>query len=178
MLTIKPDSLLLMGPGGELPAPLTDPILAKLAMLYEGECEGNGPLAAAAKFGYTKQRYFQLRQAFKQQGTLALQDQKRGPKTNYRRPHQVIQQVVRYRFLDKEASAEVIGQKLRQTGHPISTRTVERVLAEFGLQKKTPSLSAQRRAHRDPDPPHQTAAKAPSGRSGKPGTGGAAAAGR
>jgi hypothetical protein len=30
-------------------------------MLIEGECEGLGPLQAAAKFGFSKQRYFQYR---------------------------------------------------------------------------------------------------------------------
>jgi hypothetical protein len=32
-------------------------------MLIEGECEEAGPLEAARKFGYSKQRYFQLRAA-------------------------------------------------------------------------------------------------------------------
>ena len=41
------------------------------------------------------------------------------------------------RFLDPQASTAVIAQKLRQTGLPISNRSVERVIAEFGLQKKT-----------------------------------------
>src|SRR5204863_36960 len=54
----------------------------------------------------------------------------------YRRTDQVVQQVVRYRFLDPDAAAAVIAQKLRQTGHPTSTRTVERVIGQFGLQKK------------------------------------------
>jgi hypothetical protein len=45
--------------------------------------------------------------------------------------------VIRHRFLDPEASAQVIGQKLRQAGQPISTRSVERVLEDYGLQKKT-----------------------------------------
>src|SRR5207253_7224771 len=35
-----------------------------------------------------------------------------------------------------DASAEVIAQKLRQSGLLISTRSIARVIAEFGLQKK------------------------------------------
>ncbi len=50
---------------------------------------------------------------------------------------EVVRQVIRHRFLDPGASAQVIGQKLRQAGQPISTRSVERVLAAYGLQKKT-----------------------------------------
>jgi len=171
MLKITDDALRLIGPAGQLTSPVQDPILPKLAMLYEGECEGLGPIAAAGKFGFSKQRYFQLRHLFEQGGTLALQNQKRGPKTNYRRTDLVIQQVVRYRFLDPDASPGVIGQKLRQTGHPISDRSVERVIAQFGLQKKTPSLPAPSPTPRDPHPAQQTLPKTPARRSRKPRTG-------
>src|SRR5262245_34303146 len=138
MLQILPDSLRLHGPAGSLMLPPDDLPLCKLAMLFEGECEGLGPLAAAEKFGFSKQRYFQLRHALQQQGSAALLNRKRGPRTHYRRTHQVLQEVVRYRFLDPDASAAVLAQKLRQGGHSISTRSVERVIAHFGLQKKTP----------------------------------------
>jgi len=127
----------LVGPGGSLPVRPDDEITRKLAMLIAGECEGLGPLQAAEKFGYSKQRYFQLRQAFQERGALALRSQRRGPKTHYRRTEEVVRQVIRHRFPDPEASAPVIGQKLRQAGQPISTRSVERVIGDYGLQKKT-----------------------------------------
>jgi transposase len=127
----------LVGPGGSLLVPPQDEITRKLAMLVEGECEGLGPLRAAEKFGFSKQRYFQLRQAFHAHGAAALQSQRRGPKSNYRRTEEVVRQVIRHRFLDPEASAQVIGQKLRQAGQPVSTRRVERVIEDYGLQKKT-----------------------------------------
>lgn len=171
MLKITEEALLLTGPAGQLATALADPILPKLAMLYEGECEGLGPIAAAEKFGFSKQRYFQLRHLFQAGGTLALQNHRRGPKTNYRRTDLVIQQVVRYRFLAPDASASVIGQKLRQTGHPISDRSVERILAQFGLQKKTSPLSASLPAHRDPGPVQPALPKTPTRRPRKPRTG-------
>jgi hypothetical protein len=126
----------LVGPGGRLQVPQDDEITRKLLMLIEGECEGDGPLQAAKKFSYCKQRYFQLRDAFQQRGAIALQSQKRGPKTNYRRTPEVVRQVIRHRFLDPDASPEVIAQKLCQTGNAISIRSVERVIADYGLQKK------------------------------------------
>jgi transposase len=126
-----------VGPGGSLPVRPDDEITRKLAMLIAGECEGRGPLRAAEKFGFSKQRYFQLRQAFQEHGALALRSQRRGPKTHYRRTEEVVRQVIRHRFLDPEASAPVIGQKLRQAGQPVSTRSVERVIGDHGLQKKT-----------------------------------------
>ncbi len=130
----------LVGSTGSLSVPENDEIARKLAMLIEGDCEGLGPNAAAAKFGLSRQRYFQLRHLLYTQGAQALLSQKRGPKTNYRRTHEVVRQVIRYRFLDPDASVAVIAQKLRQTGLPISTRSVERIIEQFGLQKKTSSL--------------------------------------
>ncbi len=129
-----------VGDDGVLQVPVNDEVSRKLAMLIEGECQGLGPLQAAQKFGLSKQRYFQLRQAFASKGALALANQKRGPKHNYRRSDELIRQVIRHRFLDDEASAAVIAQKLRQAGWTISTRSVERVISDFGLQKKTASL--------------------------------------
>jgi hypothetical protein len=131
-----------VGPNGTLSVLHDDEITRKLAMLLEGECQELGPLGAARKFGFSKQRYFQLRQAFADRGALALQSRKRGPKRNYRRTDEVVRQVIRHRFLDPEASAAVIAQKLRQSGWVISTRSVERIIEHFGLQKKTPSLPA------------------------------------
>src|SRR3972149_6759376 len=71
----------LVGAGGLLSVREDDEITRKLSMLVEGECEGLGPIQAAEEFGYSKQRYFQLRAAFAEGGAQALQSQKRGPKT-------------------------------------------------------------------------------------------------
>jgi hypothetical protein len=131
-----------LGADGLLHVSAEDEISRKLAMLIEGECLGLGPLQAALKFGFSKQRYFQLRQAFLQGGALALQSHPRGPKRNYRRTDEVVRQIIRYRFLDPDASPAVIAQQLTQGGRPISIRSVERVIEQFGLQKKTLSLSS------------------------------------
>lgn len=143
---------MLVGERGTLRFAEDDEIARKFAMLVEGECEGLGPLQAAAKYGFSKQRYFQLRDAFQKHGALGLLSKKRGPKTHYRRTDELQRQVIRHRFLDPRASVEVIAQKLRQTGFTISTRTVTRVISEFGLQKKTLSMSpspATAAAHRN-----------------------------
>ncbi len=133
----------LIGSDGSLEVLLDDEITHKLCMLIEGECEGLGPSQAAHKYDFSRQRYFQLRTAFAEQGAIALRSQKRGPKRHYRRTHEVVRQIIRHRFLDPHASADVIAQKLRQCGLAISTRSVERVIQEFGLQKKTASLSSK-----------------------------------
>ena len=126
---------------GGAPGPLqvleNDEITRKLAMLMEGECEGRGPKKAAEKFGFTQQRYFQLRATFREQGAAALASKKRGPKTNYRCTDELVRQVIRHRFLDPDASSEVIAQKLAQSGLQVSDRSVRRIVEQYGLQKKT-----------------------------------------
>jgi hypothetical protein len=130
------------GQAGTLAVPEDDHVSRKLAMLIEGECEGLGPIQAAKKFGYSKQRYFQLRKSFSESGIGALQNRTTGPKSNYRRTSEVVRQVIRHRFLDPDADPKVIAQKLRQAGWTISTRSVQRIIADYGLQKKTTSASS------------------------------------
>jgi transposase len=130
----------IVGPAGELIVPSDDPITPRLVMLLEGECEGLGAAEAARKHGLTRQPYYQVLKIFQKQGARALQPQPRGPKTNSVRTDEVERQVIRHRFLDPEASADIIAQKLRQAGFPVSTRSVERVIEKYGLQKKTLSL--------------------------------------
>ena len=62
----------LVGAGGLLAVRADDEITRKLSMLIEGECEGLGPIEAARKFGFSKQRYFQLRATFAELGAQAL----------------------------------------------------------------------------------------------------------
>ena len=138
----------LVGPGGTLDVRQDDEIARKIAMLIEGECEGFGPLAAAKKFGFSKQRYFQLRKVFQKKGATGLGSKKRGPKSNYRRTSEIERQVIRHQFLDPRASAQVIAQKLKQAGIQISIRSVERIIAHYGLQKKTLPISTRSRMHR------------------------------
>jgi hypothetical protein len=132
----------LRGPGGELRLP-NDDVARKLLMLIEGECGGCGRAAAAAKFSYSRQRYFQLRSVLEEKGIAGLISQKRGPRTRHRRTAEVVCQVVRHRFLDPEASSAVIAQKMQQAGLMISRASVDRIVAEFGLQKKTLRVAAR-----------------------------------
>ncbi len=133
----------IVGNAGHLSVAEHDEIAIRLAMLIEGECEGLGAVKAAEKYGISKQRYYQLLKQFNQSGAPGLQPQKRGPKSHHVRTSETVRQVIRHRVLDSDASAEVIGQKLRQAGFVISTRSVERIIEDYGLQKKTLSLPPQ-----------------------------------
>lgn len=173
---ITPEAFL--GPNGSLAIDPDDEVSSKLAMLVKGECGSDGPSHAAAEFGFSRQRYFQLRTLFHKHGAAGLVSGRRGPKTNYRRTREVVCQVVRYRFLDPEISGEVIAQKLRQGGFGISARSVERVLAEFGLQKKTLSVSTRSAPSTAGNVPEREEEAHRARRSGKPRTRRPSTAGR
>jgi hypothetical protein len=113
-----------------------DSIAQKMCMLIEG-VYGLGVKHSIRKYGYTEQRYYQILKEFQVSGSNALIDKKRGPKQNSRRTEKIIQQIIRHRFLDPDASAAVIAQKLKQIHLSISLRSVERTIHEYGLQKKT-----------------------------------------
>ncbi len=138
MLHLDPEGGFLVGAHGSLQLPADGGASLKLAMLIAGECLGLGPDEAAEAFGYTRQRYFQLKHAFADGGAPALVGRKPGPTPAPRGLDEAARQIVRHRFLDPEASPEVIAQRLAQSGLPISARSVGRVVAWFGLQKKTP----------------------------------------
>lgn len=130
------DRITVSGTRGQLVVSSCDETAWKFLMLIEGECGADTRVAVARRYGFCKQRYYQLRHAYREDGAEALGSSKRGPKRNYRREGEPTRQIIRYRYLDPDASAEVIGQKMRQDGFEISNRSVYRVFEEFGLQKK------------------------------------------
>lgn len=107
----------------------------KMMMLVEG-MYGKGVKHSIEKYEYTEQRFYQILKGFRKEGSSALIDKKRGPKQATVRIGTVVQQIIRYRFLDPESSPKVIAQKLKQTGFSISIRSVERTIQEYGLSKK------------------------------------------
>lgn len=111
-----------------------DKLAVKLGMLIEGECYG--VKAALKKYGYTEQRYYQLLKIYKELGAEGLVEGKRGPHKPSLRKRELVNQIIRQRFLDPQSSAEVISQKMKQNGYNVSIRSVERTITEYGLQKK------------------------------------------
>lgn len=135
----------LVGPEGCLHIPSDDIVARKLAMLFEGQCLGLGSGKAAAKYGYSRHRYYQVKAEFERDGSSALVNFKRGPVQKRVLTQTVENQVIRQRFLDPDASAAVIAQKLKQSGFKVSQRSVERIITERGLYKKNvPSESGSR----------------------------------
>jgi len=112
-----------------------DSLSMKLSMLIEGHCT-IGVQGAIKKYGYTEQRYYQLLLKYQEGGALALIDNKPGSDKQPVRTKEIVNQIIRLRFLDPFSSAGVIAQKLNQIGHKVSKRSVERTITEYGLQKK------------------------------------------
>jgi len=177
--TLKFDSKThqVIGPAGALPVAASDPQAARFLMLLEGECLESNITAVAQQYGFSRPRYYQLLEDYKTGGLPALAPQKTGPKSNYRRTDQAVRQVLRYRFLDPNASPEVITQKLRQTHFPISLRSVHRIIADYGVQKKTLRPQPQKRPAAAAHSARRKTHPAGAGRRSQRGTSSAAAPG-
>lgn len=177
-LQFDPHAHQLSGPVGTLPIAATDQLARRFLMLVEGQCLQSNILDLAQKYGFCRQRYYQLLDDFRQGGLLALQPHKTGPQSNYRRTDQVVRQVLRYLFLDPEAAPEVVTQKLCQTHFQISQRSVQRIIADYGLQKKTLRSQPQKTAPTPAHPARRQTRRPPTRRPPQRGTGGAPTPGR
>lgn len=114
-----------------------DPVAWKLLMLFDAASQSLERIEdIAKKYGYTREHFYVIKKAFESQGSKGLIDKPQGPKRNYRLTKEIEKQIIRHRFLDPEASSEVITQKMQQAGYVISQRSVERAINEWGLQKK------------------------------------------
>ena len=147
----KADNALLQitGPAGTLPVSFHDKLAQQLAMLFECHCLGKSVKEVTTKYNYSRQRYFQIQKKYLEHGTESLIPKKSGPKSNYVRVEDVNAQIIRHKFLDPDASADVIAQKLCQTNIPISKRSVQRTIADYGLQKKTLCITTKTRDKRE-----------------------------
>ena len=115
----------------------TDTTAWKLMMLIDAASSKEGSIEQIAqRYGYTREHFYKIRKDFENGGSQALTDKPKGPKRNYKRTDEIEKQIIRHRFLDPYANSEVIAQKMNQTGHIISQRSVERTINEYGLQKK------------------------------------------
>ena len=135
-IVLTKSQLYFQGSRGSLLVPDDDEACRRLAMLIEGHCQ-LGAAQAALKYGFTRQRFYQLQALFQERGIQGLSLQTPGPKSDYRRTDQVVRLVIRCRFLDPDSSPAVIAQKIRQQELTISQRSVQRIIADYGLQKKT-----------------------------------------
>jgi len=114
-----------------------DPTAWKLMMLIDAATSKDETIEQIShRYGYTREHFYIIKKNYEDKGSQALSDKAKGPKRNYKRTDEIEKQIIRHRFLDPDANSEVIAQKMNQTGHVISQRSVERTISEYGLQKK------------------------------------------
>lgn len=143
------ETLFIQGLKKDFPVDSDDKLAVKIAMLIEGQCT-IGVKKAIKKYNYTEQSYYQLLKKYKQEGPQALIDKKPGSEKQPVRNQEVTNQILRMRYLDPLSSTDVLSQKLNQMGYKISTRSVERTITEFGLQKKHMSITRKNKKKSNP----------------------------
>lgn len=141
----KRGEIILEGSNGSFAIKTDDYLSRNIAMLIENKCLGTTVTKISKKYCITRSRFYQIKDAYKKDGEEGITEKKRGPKGNSIRTETIINQIIRYKFLDPNTTSEVIAQKLRQTGYKISIRSVERTITEYGLQKKTPFVKSGKR---------------------------------
>jgi transposase len=135
MATLKVTQSQIIGPHGTLPLKANDHAARKLVLLVLAECLGEHVSDAATACGYTRARYYQVRQDYLRGGTDALRKRKPGRTRNTVLTPNVEREIVRHVVLDSDATARVVAQRMNQQGTEVSRRSVERTITKFGLQK-------------------------------------------
>lgn len=74
------EEIFIEGPVGKLAIQAQDKLAKKMGMLFEVKCLGKSPQKVAKKYGYTKQRYYQLLDAYQHDGVDGIMNKKPGPK--------------------------------------------------------------------------------------------------
>ncbi len=135
---MKTDLHAIHGPGGILPLRGGDEAALDLLMLIEGETSGRPLDQVLTDFGRSRSTYYEKLRRFREEGLGGLLLRTPGPRTAWRRPIEVVRFIVRTRLRDPARSAQAIAGDLDRLGHPVSVRSVERTLTQFGLTRGHP----------------------------------------
>lgn len=134
----RPAAHEIKGPGGTLPLRPDDEAVVDLVMLIDGETSGRDLEDVLRQYGRSRSTYYEKLRRFREQGLEGLLARPPGPRSPWRRPIEVVRHVVTTRLRHPERSAAAIAQELERLGHPVSTRSVERTLSQFGLTRPPP----------------------------------------
>jgi len=114
-----------------------DKLQAKYEMLRSHEADGLPVSRTAELFGYTRQAYYQIRQAFDEQGMAGLLDKKRGRRGPVKCTPEVVAFLVRQKQADPELSGRELAEQLEQErGVVVHRRTVEKIVAGLGRPRR------------------------------------------
>jgi transposase len=123
------------GPGGVLPIRPEDEAALDLVMLIDGETSGRELDEVLRQFGRSRSTYYEKLRRYREQGLEGLLSRPPGPRAPWRRPLEVIRFIVTTRLRHPDRTAAEIAEDLSRLGHPVSMRSVERTLTQFGLTR-------------------------------------------
>jgi len=122
---------------GSIPLKEKDDLTKKLFMLFEYYNKDITVKDIVKKHKISRAGFYVIKKLYEENGSVGLIKKKTGPKHNYVRTESIKNLVIRLKYLDPNLSGAVIAQKLNQQGHKISIKSVERIISELKLVKKT-----------------------------------------
>ena len=144
------------GPGGTLSLGPQDEAALDLVMLIDGETSGRPLDSVLQQYGRSRSTYYEKLRRFQEDGLVGLLSRPPGPRSPWRRPLEVVRFIVTTRLRHPDRSAAAIAEDLARLGHPVSVRTVERTLTQFGLTRCSARVEAETpvtpRTNREPRP--------------------------
>lgn len=123
------------GPGGVLPIGPKDEAALDLVMLVEGETSGRPLDEVLRQFGRSRSTYYEKLRRYRESGLEGLLSRPPGPRSPWRRPIEVVRFIVTAKLRHPDRTAAAIAEELGRAGHPVSVRSVERTLSQFGLTR-------------------------------------------
>lgn len=131
------------GPGGVLPLRAEDEPALDLVMLIDGETSGRPLEDVLRQYGRSRSTYYEKLRRFRESGLEGLLSRPPGPRSPWRRPLEVVRFIVTSRLRHPERGAAEIASDLERLGHPVSVRSVERTLSQFGLTRPAPRTATR-----------------------------------
>jgi transposase len=120
-----------------------DKLQVKYEMLRSHEVEGLPINRAAQLFGYTRQGFYQVQQAFRAQGMAGLLEKKRGRKGPVKCTPEIVAFLVREKQLKPELSGRELAERvLEEHGVRVHRRTVEKVVKNLNRPRRKKKRSA------------------------------------
>lgn len=120
-----------------------DKLQVKYEMLRSHEVEGVSIHRASQLFGYTRQGFYQVQHAFREQGMAGLLEKKRGRKGPVKCTAPIVAFLVRQKQFEPELSGRELAERvLEKHGVRLHRRTIEKVLENLNRPRAKKKRSA------------------------------------
>ena len=120
-----------------------DKLQVKYEMLRSHEVETVPIHRAAPLFGYTRQGFYQVLQAFREKGMAGLLEKKRGRKGPVKCTPEIVAFVVRQKQLEPELSGRELAERvLEEHGVGMHRRTIEKVVKNLNTPRRKKKRSS------------------------------------